>query len=124
MCRLHKKFGDKAQHCSPQGSREKPKPATTVVHREAGKSLSQQPKVTRCVGRLIFVRDYTNDIRFLVDSETQIYIIPATETDKKKGPHKLTLQAVNKSLITTYGLRCLTLNLGLRRVFTHIFCGC
>ena len=39
----------------------------------------------------------------------------------KKGPHKFTLQALNRSLILTYSQRCLTLNLDFRRVFTHIF---
>lgn len=91
-----------------------------------GKSLSWRPEATRCasvkeVCRLLFVSDRTTGIRFLVDSGAQISLIPATRADKLKGPHKLTLQAVNKSLIQTYGQRCLTLNLGLRRVFTHFF---
>ena len=64
--------------------------------------------------------DHTTGIRFLVDSGAQISIIPATKEDKR-GPHKFTLQAVNKSLIQTSGQRCLTLNLGLKRVLTHIF---
>ena len=46
---------------------------------------------------------------------------PATEVDKKRGLHKFTLQVVNKSLIQTYGQRCLTLNLSFRWAFTHIF---
>ncbi|CAE1275403.1 unnamed protein product [Acanthosepion pharaonis] len=87
----------------------------------------EKPRLaTRCAGvgevcRLLFVSDRTTGIRFLVDSGAQISLIPATRADKLKGPHKLTLQAVNKSLIQTYGQRCLTLNLGLRRVFTHFF---
>ncbi|CAE1171431.1 unnamed protein product [Acanthosepion pharaonis] len=91
-----------------------------------GKSLGWRPEATRCAGvgevcRLLFVSDRTTGIRFLVDSGAQISLSPATRTDMLKGPHKLTLQAVNKSLIQTYGQRCLTLNLGLRRVFTHFF---
>ena len=66
--------------------------------------------MTRCVGdnrinHLLFVFDHTTGERFLVDSDTQIFIIPAIEADKKKGPQKFTLQAVNKSLIQTYGAR-------------------
>ncbi|CAE1258975.1 unnamed protein product [Acanthosepion pharaonis] len=96
------------------------------IHRSQRKSLGWRPEATRCAGvgevcRLIFVSDRITGIRFLVDSGAQISLIPATRADKLKGPHKLTLQAVNKSLIQTYGQRCLTLNLGLRRVFTHFF---
>ncbi|CAE1267091.1 unnamed protein product [Acanthosepion pharaonis] len=90
------------------------------------KSLGWRPEATRCAGlgdvcRLLFVSDRATGTRFLVDSGAQISLIPATRADKLKGPHKLTLQAVNKSLIQTYGQRCLTLNLGLRRVFPHFF---
>ena len=59
---------------------------------------------------------HTTGIRFLVDSGAQICIIPATKEDKKRGLHKFTFQVVNKSHIQTYGQRCLTLNLGLKRV--------
>ena len=65
--------------------------------------------------------DHTTGICFLVDNGTQISSIPATKEDKKGGLHKFTLQAVNKSLIQTYSQRCLTLNLGLKLVFTNIF---
>ena len=73
------------------------------------------------ISRQSFVCDHTTGIHFLVDSGTQISIIPATEVDKKKGLHKFTLQAVNKSLIKTYGQRYLTLNLDLRRAFIRNF---
>ena len=65
--------------------------------------------------------DHTIGIHFLADRSAQITIIPATKKDKKRGSHIFTLQVVNKSLIQIYGQRCLTLNLGLKRVFTHIF---
>ena len=70
------------------------------------------------ISRLLFVHDHITGIHFLVDSGAQISIIPATEADKKKRPHKFTIQTVNKSLIQAYGQRYLTLNLGLRRSFT------
>ena len=116
LYRLHKNFGDKAYHCSPPYS----------FNEKQGKGLSRQPEVIPCVGdikisRLLLVLDHTTGIRFWVDSSAQISIILATKEDKKRGPHKFTLQAVNKSLIQTYSQRCLTLNLGLKRVFTHIF---
>ena len=70
------------------------------------------------ISRQLFVLNHTTDIRFLVDCSPHISIIPATNEDKKKNPHKFTLQAANKSLIQTFGQRCLTLNLGLKWVFT------
>ena len=57
---------------------------------------------------------------FLVDSGAQVSLIPATSTEKKSPPCKFTLQAVNGSLIHTYGERCMDLNLGLRKSFTHV----
>ena len=51
--------------------------------------------------RLLFVRDHTTGIRFFVDIGAQIFIISATEADERKGPHKFTLQVVNKSLFIT-----------------------
>ena len=115
MFRFHKKFRYKVHHGSPSRS----------FNGKSGKSLIRQPEVAQCssdnkIRRLLFVRDHTTSIRFLVDSEAQISIIPATEANKKKGPHKFTLEAVNKSLITTYSQRCLTFYLGLRRASTHI----
>ena len=116
MSRLHKEFGDKTHCGSPPRS----------LNGKPGKSLIRQPEETRCSGdhkisRLLFVRDHTTGIRFLVDSGVQISIIPATETDKKKSSHKFTFQAIKKSLIKTHTQRCLTLNSSLRRAFTHIF---
>ena len=116
MNHLQKKFGEKALRWSPPCS----------FNEKQGKGLSQQLEVTRCVGdckisRLLFVLDHTTGIRFLVDSGAQISIIPAKKEDKKRGLRKFTLQAVNKSLIQTYDQKCLTLNLGLKRGFTHIF---
>ncbi|CAE1140783.1 unnamed protein product [Acanthosepion pharaonis] len=116
MCYLRRKFGDRANYCKPP----------LFLQFATVKSLGWRPEATRCAGvgevcRLLFVSDRTTGRRFLVDSGAKISLIPATRADKLKGPNKLTLQAVNKSLIQTYGQRCLTLNLGLRRVFTHFF---
>ena len=78
----HKKFGDKAHHGSlPCSFNEKP-----------GKSLSRQLEMTLYVSNnkiscQLFVLNNTTSIHFLVDSEAQIPIIPATETDKKKCSH-------------------------------------
>lgn len=68
-------------------------PACSSPTREKIKLATQCDSMAK-VCHLLFVSD-----RFLVDSGTQISIIPANEEDRLKGPHKLTLQTVNKSLI-------------------------
>lgn len=65
---------------------------------------------------LLFVSDRKFDTSFLVDSDTQMSLIPNSKEDKVKGPFKFTLQAVIESLISTQGQKCLSLNLGVRRI--------
>ena len=60
-------------------------------------------------------------MHFLVDSGAQISLVPATQQDRSRGPEKFTLQAVNKSLIPTFGQKCLKLDIGLRRDLTWAF---
>ena len=51
---------------------------------------------------------------------TDVSVIPPSSSDKHRSS-PLTLQAVNKSPISTYGEKSLTLDLGLRRNFRWIF---
>ena len=62
-------------------------------------------------------------IKFLVYSEAQISLQPASATDKVKNPVKLHF-AVNGSIIHTYGYKCLTLDLDLQRnISLDLYCG-
>ena len=67
-------------------------------------SFKSNPRCTSMgeIYLLLFVFDHNNGICFLVDSGAQISLIIVTKTDKLKGPHKLTLQAINKSRIQTW----------------------
>ena len=67
--------------------------------------------------RLFFVSDAHTNTRFLVDTGSEVSVIPPTPTDRRSSPESLTLMAVNNTPIRTYGKRSLTLtlNLGLRR---------
>ncbi|BHF81017.1 hypothetical protein SprV_0702414600 [Sparganum proliferum] len=72
-------------------------------------------------GRTFYVRDKVTRRRFLVDTGAQISVVPPTPVDRRcpsPGPH---LQAANCSPISTFGSRSLTLNIGLRRLFSWIF---
>ena len=75
-------------------------------------SCAVNPRPYNYISETLFFSRY-----FLVDSAAQISMIPATEANKKKGPHKFTLLA----LIKTNGQRYLTLHLDLRRELSSIF---
>ena len=63
---------------------------------------------------------YTH-IRFLVNTGSEVSIVPPSSTTRKHPPDKLTLAAVNDTPIRTYGKKSLTLNLGFRRALPWIF---
>ena len=72
------------------------------------------------VSRLLFyVTDTQTHTRFLVDTGSEVSVVPSTY--RNHTPDKLTLTAVNATSISTYGKQSLTLNLGLRRSFPWLF---
>ncbi len=73
------------------------------------------------LSRLFFVSDRNTHARFLVDTGSEVSVIPPSPTDRRRSPDELTLMAVNDTPIRTYGKRSLTLNLGLRRPLPWIF---
>ncbi len=96
--------------------------ATLQLGKRAGRPLT----VTSVSGppqhsRLFYVRDAHTHTRFLVDTGSEVSIIPPTFADRRHPPAPRTLTAVNNTSIRTYGQRSLTLNLGLRRSFPWIF---
>lgn len=70
---------------------------------------------------LLYVTDKATGMPFLVDSGAQVSLLPATTAGRCTIPCKFTLQAVNGLLIHTYREKCMELNLGLRKKYTHIF---
>ena len=70
--------------------------------------------------RLFYVRDRHNAC-FLVDTGSEVSIIPPTTADRTRTLDPRTLIAVNNSLICMCGQRSLTFNLGLRRSLPWIF---
>ena len=76
-----------------------------------GKSLSQEPEMTQDAGnskisRLWVLFGLTTGIRFLVDNGAQIPITLLPGLTNKKAFINLLLEAVNKSLIPTFGRKC------------------
>ena len=70
--------------------------------------------------RLFSVLDSITNARFLVDTGAQISVLKRTNRDKTAND-RFRLQAANGSSISTYGQRSVTLNIGLRRAFKHVF---
>ena len=62
--------------------------------------------------RLFFIVDQSSQRRFLVDTGAAVSVLPPSEIDRRSPQHRRELQAANGSVIATYGLRSLTLNLG------------
>ena len=72
--------------------------------------------------RLFYVRDRLSGLQFLVDTGAEVSIVPPSRTDRTNCQgQQFSLQAVNSTNIATYGVRSLTLDLGLRRTFHWTF---
>lgn len=70
---------------------------------------------------LFLVIDRISDLRFLIDTGAEISVLPSCKCDRtSKSPGPM-LRAANSTSITTYGLRSLTLYLGMRRTFQCVF---
>ena len=100
-------------------------PPALHLPKKTGKLKNRQLQAATIVGnaapgRLFFVYDKLSNLNFLVDTGAQVSLIPASPTDRRR-PSAQTLTAANNTPIQTFGQRCLTLNLGLRRDFPWVF---
>ena len=97
-------------------------PTTLQLGKRIGRTLAATSATDLPTSsRLFFVRDTHTNTRFLVDTGSEVSVIPPTPADRKHSLDPRTLNAVNNTSITTYGQRSLTLNLGLRRSLPWIF---
>lgn len=69
----------------------------------------------------LHVHDRTTNVKFLVDSGSVVSLVPKHLIKTKCFRQSLELHAANNTLISTYGRRVLTLDLGLRRAITWPF---
>ncbi|GFX80390.1 hypothetical protein TNCV_3820471 [Trichonephila clavipes] len=69
----------------------------------------------------LFVKDKETGCQFLVDSGADVSILPWTKTKGECQASQYKLYAANGTEIPTYGLKILTLDLGLRRPFQWPF---
>ena len=71
--------------------------------------------------RLFYVHDRTSGSQFLVETGAEVSIIPPSSAERTRRQWNFSLLAANNTEIATYGVRSLTLNLGLRRPFRWPF---
>jgi len=70
---------------------------------------------------LFYIKDHSSGLTFLVDTGTQVSVIPPTSLQRKHRHDGFQSQAVNNSPIATYGNQLLTLDLRLHRSFRWVF---
>ena len=73
-----------------------------------------------CTSRRLFIRDRLSNVRFLIDTGSDVSIIPASKFQKQHAA-KMTLSAANTSPIKVYTSQTLSLDFGLRRLFKWSF---
>lgn len=69
----------------------------------------------------LIIFDRTANKRFLVDTGSDLSIIPATSKDRKSSSSQWQLHAANGTVIKTFGHRFVTTDMGLRRKFSWNF---
>jgi len=69
----------------------------------------------------LLVNDKKSGMSLLVDTGSDVSVLPKSWSRRRKNTSKQQLFAANGSVIHTYGTRILELNLGLRRQFTWQF---
>ena len=104
--------------CRGRSCRE-PSPITSTVGKRPEPVVGTAP-ATEDSSRRIFITDLRTGTRFLIDTGADVSVIPVT-TEDCKYESLTTLTAANKSCIKTYGARLITVDIGLRREFTHTF---
>lgn len=94
--------------------------------RKFAKKLNASPSSTAEVGsnkesRRLCVFDRINNIRFLIDTGSDVSILPANRRDRNKSPIPFVLHAANSTNIKTFDTRFLHVDLGLRRRYAWNF---
>lgn len=71
--------------------------------------------------RRLFIHDTTNNLYFLIDTGADLSVLPRQNFKHLIPDQHPRLTAANGSNIQTYGEKFLSVNLGLRRNFPHLF---
>ena len=86
-----------------------------------GQLLVVTSAASQQTGHLLYVTERESRLRFLVDTGSEVCIIPPSKAERKSRQDTFGLLAANNSPIVTYGTHSLTLNLGLHHTFQWVF---
>ena len=98
-----------------------PLPMQDVRKRQSQRVIATNSAGPNACSRMFFMCDKVSGRRFMVDNGAELSVIPPSLTNRRNLDPGFTLQAVNKTSISTYGRRLLSLNFGLRRNFSFVF---
>nr|CAH8870860.1 unnamed protein product [Trichobilharzia regenti] len=111
ICWYHRSYGDNARRCrSPCNFQTKPKDISSCMKTSTVGNL-------RSSSRLFYVTDRNTGTTFLVDTGAEVSVLPPTTQERQHPDPAVTLQAVNKSNIVTYGSKRMTLDFGLQNTY-------
>ncbi|GFS85371.1 hypothetical protein TNCV_75971 [Trichonephila clavipes] len=92
-CWYHKKFQERAKKCIPPCSyKKKTNPARSKC------DYLSQPHISR----RLFIKDKSSNTAFLIDTGSDVSVLPASLSEKRKGNSIQQLSAANKSPINVY----------------------
>nr|CAH8821166.1 unnamed protein product [Trichobilharzia regenti] len=115
ICWYHRSYGSNARRCrSPCNFQAKPKDISSCMKTSTVGNL-------RSSSRLFYVTDRNTGTTFLVDTGAEVSVLPPTTQERQHPDPAVTLQAVNKSNIVTYGSKRMTLDFGLQNTYNWSF---
>ena len=111
FCWYHWRFDTDAKNCEALVPQVGKRPGRSLI-------VTSDPGPTSL---RLFVTDQDSKIRFLVDTGADLCVFPRTMVREPREKSTYELWAATETTIATYGIITLTLNLGLRRVYTWKF---
>ncbi|GFY15154.1 hypothetical protein TNCV_1569681 [Trichonephila clavipes] len=111
ICYYHRRYKEQARKCvSP----------CAFVQKRVSYVIAGMAEPSKHTSRL-FLLDRKSGQKFLIDSGSEICVIPPSPTMNKSPQSNFSLFAANNTKIPAYGMVCKELNLGLRRPFIWTF---
>ncbi|GFU22777.1 retrovirus-related Pol polyprotein from transposon 17.6 [Trichonephila clavipes] len=111
ICYYHRRYKEQARKCvSP----------CAFVQKRVSSVIAGMAEPSKHTSRL-FLLDRKSDQKFLIDSGSEICVIPPSPTMNKSPQSNFSLFAANNTKIPAYGMVRKELNLGLRRPFIWTF---
>ncbi|GFX02315.1 retrovirus-related Pol polyprotein from transposon opus [Trichonephila clavipes] len=112
ICYYHRRYKEQARKCVS--------PCAFVQKKRVSSVIAGMAEPSKHTSRL-FLLDRKSGQKFLIDSGSEICVIPPSPTMNKSPQSNFSLFAANNTKITAYGMVRKELNLGLRRPFIWTF---